>query len=111
MLIGAASQANTRSLQPLLLCSRSLKDGYFGICIFPESQEILIRCAYFCLVALQRVSASDAQMRECSDWLIYYNSEMVMPTCQGRSKIRPLRRSKSRPVDGCEVIEYAWQKG
>ena len=27
--------------------------------------------------------------------------------CQGRSKTRPLWRSKSRPVDRCEVVGYA----
>jgi hypothetical protein len=31
--------------------------------------------------------------------------------CQGRSKTRPVRRSKSRPVDGDEVIEYVGGEG
>jgi hypothetical protein len=31
--------------------------------------------------------------------------------CQGRSKTRPLRRSKSRPVVGREVVEYLGEKG
>ena len=31
--------------------------------------------------------------------------------CQGRSKTLPVGRSKSRPINGCEVVEYSWEKG
>ena len=31
--------------------------------------------------------------------------------CQGRSKTRPLGRSKSRPVVGCQVVGYSGEKG
>jgi hypothetical protein len=30
-----------------------------------------------------------------------------MLICQGRSKTSPLGWSKSRPIDQCEVVEYA----
>jgi putative transposase len=32
-------------------------------------------------------------------------------TCQGRSKTRPVWRSKSRPVVGSQVVEYSGAKG
>ena len=31
--------------------------------------------------------------------------------CQGRSKIRPVGRSKSRPVVGSQVVEYSGEEG
>jgi putative SOS response-associated peptidase YedK len=34
-----------------------------------------------------------------------------LTSCQGRSKSRPVRRSKSRPVDGFEVVEYSGEEG
>jgi hypothetical protein len=52
-----------------------------------------------CLLMLCLSLAMDIQAQE------------TLTNCQGRSKSGPLRRSKSRPVDGEKVLRYSGAKG
>ena len=48
-----------------------------GIRILPKREEILIRGAGFCGVALHGVGSTDLQMRECTDGRVQYDATMV----------------------------------
>src|ERR1022692_444280 len=54
-------------LQLRVLCLGLLQDGYVGVGVFPEREEILICRLGFGGVALQGVGATELEMRECSD--------------------------------------------
>jgi hypothetical protein len=43
------------------------ENGNAGVGVFPEGEETLIGCAGFGSVALQRVSASQTKVRQCTD--------------------------------------------
>ncbi len=45
--------------------------------MFPQREEILIRCFGLGGVALHGIGSADLEMRESADGLVYHNSKMV----------------------------------
>jgi hypothetical protein len=64
-------------LQLPVLRFRSDEDRNVRVGVFPQREEILIRRLGFGGVALLRVGASEAEMRECTDRQVLHNSPMV----------------------------------
>ena len=71
------TQLQTKLLQLCVLGFGSDEDWNVRVGIFPEREEILIGRLGFGVVVLQGVGAGEAEMSECSDGFVEYNSAMV----------------------------------
>jgi hypothetical protein len=54
-----------------------LQNGYVGVGVFPECEEILVRGASFCGVALQGVGASKTKMGQCTRLAFCHRATVV----------------------------------
>ena len=59
-------------------------------------------------IAIQAATPREAYEKLCAA-LASIDAEWT--TCQGRSKTRPVWRTKSRPVVGSQVVEYSGEEG
>ena len=65
------------SLQLRILRFGFLQDGDVGVSVFPQREEILIRCAGFGGVALHSVSAGEAEMSKRCEGKVHDDAWMV----------------------------------
>ena len=64
----AFRKAPSKLIKLRVLRFGSDEDGNVRVGVFPEGEKILIGGLGFCGVALQRVGAGEAEMRESADW-------------------------------------------
>src|SRR5271166_2722772 len=89
---------------------RGDEDGNAGVGVFPQSQEILIRCSGLGRITLKRIGTGDTQMRQRADWGIQDHAAMVDDFLEFRCRLLAAMGREvgfASQVSGQKVVKQA----